>query len=117
MSYQTEYDRSMQDPAGFWGDQAKALEWYKTSQKVLTTDADGIGHWFADGEMNTAYMALDHHVKTGRGDQTAIIYDSPVTSTKRKYTYAELTDEGVNWSAVYIRDAEGRFRKIVFFNP
>ncbi|MFA7398862.1 MAG: AMP-binding protein, partial [Sideroxydans sp.] len=93
MSYQTEYDRSMKDPAGFWGDQAKALEWFKTPQTILTTDADGIGHWFGDGEMNTAYMALDHHVKNGRGEQTAIIYDSPVTDTKRKYTYAELTDE------------------------
>ncbi len=93
MSYQTEYDRSMQDPAGFWGDQAKALEWFKFPQTILTTDADGIGHWFADGEMNTAYMALDYHVKNGRGDQTAILYDSPVTDTKKKYTYAELTDE------------------------
>jgi len=93
MSYQTEYDRSMKDPAGFWGDQAKALEWFKAPQTILTTDADGIGHWFGDGEMNTAYMALDHHVKNGRGEQTAIIYDSPVTDTKRKYTYSELTDE------------------------
>ena len=82
MSYRTEYDRSMNDPAGFWGDQAKALEWFKFPQTILTTDADGIGHWFGDGEMNTSYMALDHHVKNGRGEQTAIIYDSPVTNTK-----------------------------------
>jgi propionyl-CoA synthetase len=93
MSYQTEYDRSMKDPEGFWGDQAKALEWYKFPKQILSKDADGIGHWFADGEMNTAYMALDHHVKNGRGNQTAIIYDSPVTDTKKKITYAELTDE------------------------
>jgi len=93
MSYQTEYDRSMQDPAGFWRDQAAQLEWFKSPQTILTQDEDGIGHWFADGEMNTCYMALDHHVKAGRGDQTAIIYDSPVTNTKSKYTYAELTDQ------------------------
>ena len=92
MSYQQEYDRSMQDPEGFWRKQAEALEWFRFPQQILKQDADGIGHWFADGEMNTAYMALDHHVKNGRGDQTALIYDSPVTDTKKKYTYAELTD-------------------------
>ncbi len=93
MSYQTEYDRSMNDPEGFWRKQAEALEWFKFPQQILTRDADGIGYWFADGEMNTAYMALDHHVKSGRGNQLALIYDSPVTNTKAKYTYAELTDE------------------------
>jgi propionyl-CoA synthetase len=92
MSYQAEYDRSMKDPEGFWRKQAEALEWYKFPQKILTRDEDGIGYWFADGEMNTAYMALDYHVKNGRGNQTALIFDSPVTNTKAKYTYAELTD-------------------------
>jgi propionyl-CoA synthetase len=93
MSYQQEYDRSMNDPEGFWRDQARALEWFKFPQQILTRDEDGLGYWFADGEMNTAYMALDYHVKNGRGEQTALIYDSPVTDTKKKYSYAELTDE------------------------
>src|SRR5450759_1787217 len=92
MSYQTEYDRSMKDPAGFWRKQAEALEWFKFPQQILSLDDDGLGYWFADGEMNTAYMALDHHVKAGRGNQLALIYDSPVTNTKSRYTYAELTD-------------------------
>jgi len=61
-------------------------------KQILSLDGDGLGYWFADGEMNTAYMALDHHVKTGRGNQLALIYDSPVTNTKSRYTYAELTD-------------------------
>ncbi len=93
MSYQAEYQRSMNDPEGFWRDQAKLLPWFNFPQSILTQDEDGIGHWFADGEMNTCYMALDHHVKNGRGDQTAIIYDTPVTDTKKKISYAELTDE------------------------
>lgn len=92
MSYQTEYDRSMKDPEGFWRKQAEALEWFKFPQQILSLDDDGLGYWFADGEMNTAYMALDHHVNTGRGNQLALIYDSPVTNTKSRYTYAELTD-------------------------
>jgi propionyl-CoA synthetase len=92
MSYQTEYDRSKNDPEGFWRDQAQLLEWSKFPQQILTYDADGLGHWFGDGEMNTAYMALDHHVANGRGEQLALIYDSPVTQTKLKYTYSQLTD-------------------------
>jgi propionyl-CoA synthetase len=92
MSYKAEYQRSMNDPEGFWRKQAEDLDWFKFPQQTLTHDADGVGYWFADGEMNTAYMALDHHVKNGRGNQLALIYDSPVTGTKAKYTYAELTD-------------------------
>jgi len=92
MSYIAEYQRSMNDPEGFWREKAKALEWSSFPQNILTCDADGIGHWFADGEMNTAHMALDYHVKNGRGDQLALIFDSPVTNCKLSYTYAELTD-------------------------
>ncbi|OIQ96962.1 acetyl-coenzyme A synthetase [mine drainage metagenome] len=92
MSYQAEYQRSMKDPEGFWRKQAEDLEWFKFPQQILTRNEEGVGYWFADGEMNTSYMALDHHVKSGRGDQLALIFDSPVTNTKAKYTYAELTD-------------------------
>ena len=92
MSYIAEYQRSMNDPEGFWREQAEDLDWFKFPQQILKRDAEGVGYWFADGEMNTAYMALDHHVKNGRGDQLALIFDSPVTNTKAKYTYAELTD-------------------------
>jgi propionyl-CoA synthetase len=92
MSYKTEYDRSMNDPEGFWRKQAEDLDWFKFPQTILSRDEDGVGYWFADGEMNTAYMALDHHVKAGRGNQTALIFDSPVTNTKARYTFSELTD-------------------------
>ena len=92
MSYLAEYQRSMNDPEGFWRKQAEDLEWFKFPQTILSRDEDGLGYWFADGEMNTAYMALDHHVKAGRGNNTALIFDSPVTNTKSRYTYSELTD-------------------------
>lgn len=92
MSYQAEYDRSMNDPEGFWKEKSEALKWFKAPEKILSQDEHGIFHWFADGEMNTAYMALDYHVENGRGDQVAIIYDSPVTDTKKTYTYTELRD-------------------------
>ena len=93
MSYQAEYQRSMNDPEGFWKEKAAALSWFKAPEKILSQDEHGIYHWFADGEMNTSYMALDYHVEQGRGDNIAMIYDSPVTDTKTKYTYAQLRDE------------------------
>ena len=93
MSYEEEYKKSIEDPAGFWSEKAEALDWYKKTDNVLSTDDDGIYHWFPDWELNTSYMALDYHVKNGRGDQAALIYDSPVTDTKKTYTYNELLAE------------------------
>ena len=93
MSYKAEYERSMHDPEGFWKEKAEALKWYKFPETILSKDEHGIYRWFKDGEMNTAYMALDYHVEQGRGDQVAIIYDSPVSDTKTKVTYAELLDQ------------------------
>ena len=93
MSYKAEYDRSMNDPEGFWKEKAEALKWYKFPETILSKDEHGIYRWFADGELNTSYMALDYHVEQGRGDQVAIIYDSPVSNTKTKVTYAELLEQ------------------------
>ncbi len=117
MSYQTEYDRSMQDPEGFWRKQAEALEWFGFPQQILTRDADGVGHWFADGEMNTAYMALDHHVQQGRGDQLALIYDSPVSSTKSRYTYAELTDAVARTAGMLARLGVTKGDRVIIYMP
>ena len=93
MTYKEEYSASIDDPVGFWGDKAKDIDWYKPASEVLTQDDDGIHHWFADGELNTCHLALDFHVNNGRADQTALIYDSPVTNQKQKYSYRELRDE------------------------
>lgn len=92
MNYQEEYNRSIKHPAEFWSDKAQALDWFKFPKNILNTD-NGIQQWFADGEMNTSHMALDYHVENGRANQTALIYDSPVTDKKRQYTYLELRDE------------------------
>ena len=93
MSYQKEFDAARHNPETFWKAQSEALPWFKEPQNVLRKDEHGIHHWFSDGEMNTSYMALDHHVENGRADQIAIIYDSPVTDTKTSYTFRELRDE------------------------
>lgn len=117
MGYQTEHEFSMKDPQGFWRKQAEALEWIKFPQQILTLDNDGVGHWFADGEMNTAYMALDQHVKNGRGKQLALIYDSPVSNTKSHYSYAELTDEVAHTAGMLAKLGVVKGDRVIIYMP
>jgi propionyl-CoA synthetase len=91
--YEELFQRSITDPAGFWGDAAQAITWDKKWDKVLDDSNKPFYRWFTGGEMNTCYNALDRHVKDGRANQVALIYDSPVTNTIEKYTYEELRDQ------------------------
>jgi len=93
MTYAEEYRASIDNPQAFWEEKARALDWYRPASEVLSRDEHGIDHWFADGELNTCHLALDFHVDNGRAEQTALIYDSPVTGQQRKYSFRELRDE------------------------
>ena len=92
-AYEQAYRHSLEDPEGFWGEAAAALDWYRPADRVLDDDRPPFSRWFVGGELNTCHNALDRHVEAGAGDRTALIYDSPVTGTVRPYTYAELRDE------------------------
>lgn len=92
MSYTEEYNQSINDPVLYWTKQAKNLSWFKNPEKILELDDIDYAKWFPDAECNISYMMLDHHVLNGKANDIALIYDSPVTSTKRKYTYVELLD-------------------------
>ena len=98
--YAQEFDRSLSDPDGFWGDAAKKIDWYQAPSVVLDASNPPFYRWFADGVLNTCFNALDRHVRDGRGDQAALIYDSPVTGTKRTYTYRELLDRVARFAGV-----------------
>lgn len=93
MSYQQCYDRSIAAPADFWAEHAQRLAWFRKPTEILRNNADGTHQWFADGRLNSCYLALDHQIEEGRGEQTALIYDSPVTGSQRRYSFAELRDE------------------------
>ena len=95
MGYAELYQRSLTDPEGFWLEQAENIPWLKKPTKALSQDENGAWRWFADGELNTSYIALDQHVAAGRGDQVALIYDSPATGQVQKFTFAQLTE----WTA------------------
>lgn len=92
MSYIEEYHKSLQNPVEYWGKQALNLPWFKKPENILETDDIGYAKWFSDAECNISYMMLDYHVMNGKADNIALIYDSPVTNTKRKYTYGELLE-------------------------
>ncbi|TAN44490.1 MAG: propionyl-CoA synthetase [Nitrospirae bacterium] len=88
--YDEVFQRSIDDPEGFWAEAAEGITWYKKWEKVLDDSNPPFYRWFKGGELNTCYNALDRHVEGGRGDQVALIYDSPVTKTIQKFTYHEL---------------------------
>ena len=80
------------DPEAFWMNAARAIDWIKPPSKALFDENAPFYQWYADGEVNTCYNALDRHVESGRGDQIALYYDSPITDTKEKYTYRQMRD-------------------------
>jgi propionyl-CoA synthetase len=109
-AYEEAYRRSIEDPEGFWGEAAEAITWTKKWDKVLDDSNKPFYRWFAGGALNTCYNALDVHIENGRGDQPALIYDSPVTDTIKTYTYTELRDEvaKVRWSPQRAGGGKGR---------
>ena len=92
MTYKELYRYSINEKEKFWAEQARQLKWFKDPSNILSKDEKGFDRWFADGEMNTCYLCLDHQIEQGRGEQAALIYDSPVTGTVKKYTYSDLRD-------------------------
>ena len=91
-SYQSIYERSLKDPESFWAEAAQAIDWDRPWEKVLERDAKPVPRWFVGGQLNTCYNALDRHVANGKGERAALIYDSPVTDSKKTYSYSELTE-------------------------
>ncbi len=90
MSYAAVYDAWKNDPEAFWMQAAEAISWDRPPSKALFDENAPIYEWFSDGMLNTCYNAVDRHVEAGRGDQVAIIHDSPITGTTHKITFAEL---------------------------
>jgi propionyl-CoA synthetase len=92
LSYEETFAQSIHEPDAFWGEAAEEIKWEKKWEKVLDDSRKPFYRWFTGGELNSCYNAVDYHVEEGRGDQVAIIYDSPVTDTIQKITYSEFLD-------------------------
>ena len=110
-------DRSLKDPVGFWGEAAEAVHWYKRWEKVLDDSRPPFYRWFAGGQVNTCYNALDLHVEEGRGDQSALIYDSPVTNSIETFTYRELRDKVAVFAGALARLGVTKGDRVIIYMP
>jgi propionyl-CoA synthetase len=117
MGYQDVYQRALREPEAFWAEAARDLHWYKPWDKVLDGSKAPFYRWFAGGETNTCYNALDRHVAAGRGAQTALIYDSPVTNTVKTFTFAELLDLVSRFAGVLAALGVGKGDRVLIYMP
>ena len=115
--YDEAYEQSIKDPEGFWGKIAEDCLWIKKWDKVLDDSNKPFYRWFTGGVCNTCYNALDFHVENGRGDQAALIYDSPVTDTTKTYTYAELRDEVALFAGVLQDQGVVKGDRVIIYMP
>ena len=98
--YQQEFHQSLAEADQYWGGAAKLIDWYTEPTGVLDRSNPPFYRWFTGGVLNTCFNAVDRHVRDGRGDQPALIYDSPVTGSQRVMTYRELLDEVARFAGV-----------------
>jgi propionyl-CoA synthetase len=117
VSYREVHAASLADPASFWLERAARLRWFEAPRTAFEPGVAGTVRWFPDGVLNTAWLCLDAHVEAGRGDDVALIFDSPVTDTVRRFTFAELT-ERVARMAGALRDlGVERGDRVVIYMP
>ncbi|MEX2629467.1 MAG: propionyl-CoA synthetase [Tistlia sp.] len=109
--------RSIADPEGFWAEAAEAIHWSERWDRVLDDSDKPIWRWFRGGRLNTCYNCLDRHVKEGNGDHLALIYDSPVTDTVRRYSYRQLRDEVARLAGALAARGVGRGDRVVIYMP
>jgi len=116
-AYSKVYEGWKDDPEAFWLNAAEGIDWFKKPGKAFHGDEGVYGHWFADGICNTCYNAVDRHVDGGRGGQTAIVYDSPITGVKKTFSYAELKAEVVALAAVLQERGVGKGDRVIIYMP
>lgn len=117
MSYAETYAQWQVDPTQFWANLADDIHWYKRWDTTLDESEAPIYRWYAGGVTNTCYNALDRHVENGRADQLALIYDSPITGSQRKFTYRELRDEVAKLAGVITSMGVEKGDRVIIYMP
>lgn len=109
--------RASADPKAFWAEAAKDIDWTTPYKDILKDDRKPFYEWFVGGEINACHNALDRHIESGRGDQAALIYDSPVTSTKKIFSYNELRENVANFAGVLKANGVGYGDRVIIYMP
>ena len=115
--YDEVYGHWQRDPEGFWRGASSAIDWDRLPEAIIDRSRTPSPAWFPDGELNTCFNAVDRHVRDGRGEQTALIYDSPVTGVVRRYSYRELLDEVARFAGALAREGVVRGDRVVIYMP
>lgn len=116
-TYDAEYWESVNHPDEYWKVAAQEIEWFKPYNRVFKPTSKSLCHWFPGGELNTCYNVLDRHVRAGRGDQPALIYDSPVTNTFQTFTYKQLLDLVARFAGVLVSHGVKKGDRVVIYMP
>jgi propionyl-CoA synthetase len=111
------YRRSLAEPEAFWADAAAAIDWVEPWERVLDDSRAPFYRWFSGGRLNTCWNALDRHVERGRGEQSALVYDSPVTDTRAVYSYRELRDVVARFAGALAAQGVGRGDRVIVYMP
>lgn len=116
-TYRDIYKDWQDNPEAFWADAARAIEWTKEAEHVFDPHAGVYGRWFAGAEGNTCFNCVDRHVEAGRGDQAALIYDSPVTDQKQTYSYKDLQKHVSDVAAGLLALGVGKGDRVIIYMP
>ena len=116
-NYRSTFNQSANDPESFWLDAAGLIDWTVTPARALDDSASPLYRWFPDAELNTCFNALDRHVLAGRGESTALIYDSPVVGKKKFYTYATLLEKVARFAGVLVESGVRRGDRVIIYMP
>jgi propionyl-CoA synthetase len=115
--YKDAYDMSINNPGEFWGEAAEEISWFKPFDRVLDNSDAPFYRWFPGGELNTCYNAIDRHVERGRGNQNAIIYDSPVTDMIENITYGDLLDRVAKLAGLFLSLGVKKGDTVIIYMP
>ncbi|MEY8214767.1 MAG: propionyl-CoA synthetase [Colwellia sp.] len=117
MKFREQQQQASNNTELYWKDQAELVTWFKSPKKILSKNQHDWAEWFADGELNTSYLALDYHIEQGRGAEIALIYDSPVTNTKQKFTYNELKELVAKFAYVLQKQGVEKGDRVLIYMP
>ena len=117
MSYEDVYSSWKTHPDAFWMKAAEAIDWFEPPSKALFSENAPLYEWFSDGMVNTCWNAVDRHVEGGRGEQLAIIHDSPITHSTKGITYRELRDRVASLAGALKAKGVGKGDRVIIYMP
>jgi propionyl-CoA synthetase len=115
--FEGERRRSLEEPDAFWGEAAASIDWTEPWQRVLDESRAPLYRWFTGGRLNTCFNALDRHVVRGRGEQPALVYDSPLAGTSQTFTYRDLRDSVASFAGALVALGVERGDRVVVYMP